>query len=98
MRMPMLLLQRRLASPEELESAEKDGFIEIVDPGMRQLDLAPYLREAVLLELPLRIPSEMSGGVCPHCGQESATTGDEQDAKSDSRWDALKNIEFSPEN
>ncbi len=91
-----LLLLRRQASPEELESAEEDGFIEIVDPGTRQIDLAPYLREAVVLELPMRIPSQESDDLCPHCGKEAARTGAEEDAKSDSRWDALKNIEFSP--
>jgi uncharacterized protein len=91
-----LLLQRRRASTDELESAEEDGFIEIVDPGTRQIDLAQYIREAIVLELPMRIPSEVNDGVCPHCGKESAKTGGKKDAKSDSRWDVLKNLEFSP--
>ena len=35
-----LLLQRRQATPEELASAEADGFIEIVDPGTREVRFA----------------------------------------------------------
>ena len=51
-----LLLQRRQASEEEIASAEEDGFIEIVDPGTRRVDLADYVREAIVLEMPMQFP------------------------------------------
>ncbi len=93
-----LLLHRRQASSEELESAEEDGYIEIVDPGTRRVDLADYVREAIVLEMPMRIPSEASDGQCPHCGRGEALDGRDSQEKIDPRWDALKNIEFSQNN
>lgn len=91
-----LLLQRRQAAPEELASAERDGFIEIVDPGTREVNLSAYFREAVILDLPMRIPTPDAAGRCPHCGAEEAdepTTAEEKEA--DPRWAALAQIEFS---
>lgn len=90
-----LLLQRRQASEEELASAEEDGFIEIVDPGTRRVDLADYVREAIVLEMPMRIPSDASTGECPHCGKGEELVEGEAQEHTDPRWDALKNIEFS---
>jgi uncharacterized metal-binding protein YceD (DUF177 family) len=90
-----LLLQRRQASEEELASAEEDGFIEIVDPGTRRVDLADYVREAIVLEMPLRIPSQASAGECPHCGQGEGLVERDAQEQTDPRWDALKKIEFS---
>ena len=91
-----LLVQRRQASPEELESAEEDGYIEIVDPGTRQLDLREYIREAVILDLPVRIPTPDTEGRCPQCGEDLAgevASGEEKAV--DPRWAALGKIEFS---
>lgn len=93
-----LLLQRRNASEEELESAEEDGYMEIVDPGTRWVDLADYVREAIVLELPIRIPSEASQGRCPHCGMGESLGDGNREEKVDPRWDALRNIEFSQNN
>ena len=91
-----LLLQRRQATPEELASAEKDGFIEIVDPGTRELDLCAYIREAVILDLPMRIPTPEADGRCPHCGVDGADEpATEQEREVDPRWAALAQIEFS---
>ena len=91
-----LLLQRRLATPEELASAEADGFIEIVDPGTREFDLCAYIREAVILDLPMRIPTLDADGRCPHCGvEESAEPTAEQERAVDPRWAALAQIDFS---
>jgi uncharacterized metal-binding protein YceD (DUF177 family) len=90
-----LLLQRRQASEEEIVSAEKDGFIEIVDPGTRRVDLADYVREAIVLEMPMRIPSRASGGECPHCGKGEGLVERKAQEQTDQRWDALKKIEFS---
>ena len=91
-----LLLQRRQATPEELASAEKDGFIEIVDPGTREFDLRAYIREAVILDLPMRIPTLDADGRCPHCGVDGADEPTaEQEREADPRWAALAQIDFS---
>lgn len=91
-----LLLQRRRATPEELASAEADGYIEIVDPGTREIDLCAYLREAVILDLPMRIPTPDDDGRCPSCGVDGA---DEPTAVAasgaDPRWAVLAQIDFS---
>ena len=91
-----LLLQRRQATPEELASAEKDGFIEIVDPGTREFDLCAYIREAVILDLPMRIPTPEADGRCPQCGVDGAAEPTaEQEREADPRWAALAQIDFS---
>ncbi len=91
-----LLLQRRQATHAELASAERDGFIEIVDPGTREVDLCAYIREAVILDLPMRIPTPDAAGRCPHCGvEEAAELTAEQERAADPRWAALAQIEFS---
>ena len=91
-----LLLQRRRATPEELASAAEDGFIEIVDPGTREVDLRAYIREAVILDLPMRIPTPDASGRCPHCGvEEAAERAAEEEKATDPRWAALAQIEFS---
>ena len=91
-----LLLQRRQATPEELASAEADGFIEIVDPGTREFDLCAHIREAVILDLPMRIPTPDADGRCPHCGVDRAAEPTaEQEREVDPRWAVLAQIEFS---
>ena len=91
----LFLLQRRKASYEELVSAQDDAGIEIVDLGTRKINLTVYMRETVILELPLRIPSEKTGGVCPHCGDGSSLRGNNVRDQSDPRWEKLKNIRFA---
>ncbi|MCE2447924.1 MAG: DUF177 domain-containing protein [Candidatus Latescibacteria bacterium] len=91
-----LLVQRRQATPEELESAEKDGFIEIVDPGTREFDLRAYIREALILDLPMRIPTLDADDRCPYCGVDGAAEPTaEQEREADPRWAALAQIDFS---
>lgn len=93
-----LLLQRRQATPEELASAEADGYIEIVDPGTCEVDLGPYLREAVILDLPMRIPTPGADadGRCPHCGEDGTAEPMAKAASgTDPRWAALAQIDFS---
>ena len=91
-----LLLQRRQATPEELASAEADGYIEIVDPGTREVDLCAYLREAVILDLPMRIPTPGADGRCPYCGVDGADEPTaEAEREADPRWAVLAQIDFS---
>jgi uncharacterized protein len=90
-----LILQRRTASPEELESAEEDGYIEIVDPGTRQIDLCDYIREAIILDLPMRIPTPDATGHCPQCGDDLAEAPNKNEQKeTDPRWAALGQIQL----
>ncbi len=89
------LLQRRQASQEELISAQDDGGIEIVDSGTRAIDLAKYMRETILLELPMRIPSEKVDGFCPHCGDGSSLDNFKGQDQSDPRWEKLKKFRFT---
>ena len=89
-----LSVQRRQASPEELASAEDDGFIEIVDPGTRKIDLRDYIREALILDLPMRIPTP--DGHCPQCGDDLEAALDKgKEKEADPRWAALGKIEFT---
>lgn len=91
-----ILVQRRQASLEELASAEEDGYIEIVDPGTRQLDLSDYIREAVILDLPMRLPTPDARGHCPQCGDDLTVALDKgKEQETDPRWAALGQIEFS---
>jgi uncharacterized metal-binding protein YceD (DUF177 family) len=88
------LLQRRQASQEELMSAEDDGGIEIVGLGTRAIDLVTYMRESLLLELPIRIPSEKVDGFCLHCGDGSTLNNYKGQDQSDPRWEKLKKVKF----
>jgi len=92
-----LLLQRRHVSEDEREAVAEDEEIEIVDPGARNLDLKDRIRDAVILELPVRIYcSADCNGLCPQCGNDlnqSACSCAEKEI--DPRWEGLKNVQFS---
>lgn len=92
-----LLLQRRHASEDELEAVAEDEEIEIVDPGKRGMDLGDRIRDAVILELPVRIYCTTDcKGLCPQCGQDlnqEACSCAEKEV--DPRWEGLKKIQFS---
>ena len=88
------LLQRRQASQEELVSAEDDGGIELVGVGTRAIELNRYIRESLLLELPIRIPSEKADGFCLHCGDGSSLSNHKGQDQSDPRWEKLKKVKF----
>lgn len=92
-----LLLQRRHASADELEAVAEDEEIEIVDPGKRGMDLGDRIRDAVILELPVRIYCKTDcKGLCPQCGQnlnQDACSCAEKEI--DPRWEGLKKVQFS---
>ncbi len=90
------LFQRRQASQEELDAVE-DEDIEIFDPGASGVDLKEYLREELILELPLRLYCQPDcKGLCAQCGadlnSDVCSCGQQE---SDPRWAALKDIKFS---
>ena len=89
-----LLLQRRQVSDEERAALEEDDEIELVDLGTKEIDLQPFWREAVILELPMRIYCrDECKGLCPQCGinlnESTCSCVDEQ---VDPRWAALAQL------
>ena len=92
-----LLLQRQQLSGEEREALSDDGDVEIVDPGAKQVDLKERLREAVVLDLPLRVYcSADCKGLCPQCGHHLNSGACAcQAGQPDARWAALRNLKLS---
>ena len=64
-----------------------------------QIDLAPIVREYVLLDLPeAPLCREDCAGICPQCGADRNTTACEcVAAPSDDRWSALEGLRLDPE-
>lgn len=92
-----LLLQRQQASAEGREAASEDEDVEILAPGAKQADLKERLREAVLLELPMRVYCRADcQGLCPQCGhnRNRGSCGCAP-PKADPRWEALNKLKFS---
>jgi len=92
-----LLFQRKQASDEELEAVAEDEEVEILDPGAQDLDLVDRLRNAVLIELPVRAYcKEDCKGLCPRCGHDlnKGPCSCSEEAM-DPRWEALRQIKFS---
>jgi uncharacterized protein len=92
-----ILVQRKEASPEELAAMEEDEDVVILDPGTRKIDLREYLRQVLLLEIPLRVYCQSEcKGLCSQCGQVlnnklCVCTN----KKTDERWAALGDLKFS---
>ena len=72
----------------QIEPLDPDAYL--IEDG--QLDLAPLVRETVLLELESeRVCREACAGLCPVCGVDRNTTECSCDtAVSDERWAALE--------
>jgi uncharacterized protein len=92
-----LLLQRQRLGDDEREAAAEDEDVELLDPGAKQVDLKDRLREAVLLEMPLRVHCrEDCKGLCAQCGHNlnagpcACAVGQE-----DPRWAALRDLKLS---
>lgn len=88
------LLQRRQARDEEVEALATETDVDFVDPGAKVVDLADRLRDAVALELPLRVYCRPDcKGLCPRCGQDlNAGTCDCAAHQIDPRWEALTRL------
>jgi uncharacterized protein len=72
----------------QIEPLDPDAYL--IEDG--QLDLAPLVREVVLLELDTeRLCREDCAGLCPVCGVDRNTTDCSCDTSvSDERWAALE--------
>ena len=92
-----LLLQRKEAGEDELEAGEEEDDIEIVHPGSKEFDLKDYLREAVVLELPMRIYANdgCEGEDALSCLDGNPVPQGQREAGGDPRWDALAGLKFS---
>ena len=92
-----LLLQRHQLSGDEREAASEDEDVELLAPGAKQVDLKERLREAVLLELPIRMYCrEDCKGLCVQCGHNLNTGACACAAgQPDSRWSALRDLNLS---
>ncbi len=91
-----LVLQRRPAAAEELAAASAEDGIELVAPGTQEFDLSEIVRQALVLELPVRLYCRADcRGLCPRCGQNlnEGSCGC-ADRGADGRWDALGRIQF----
>lgn len=92
-----LLLQRHQLSGDEREAADEDENVELLAPGAKQVDLKERLREAVVLELPMRMYCrEDCKGLCAQCGH-NLNTGPCACAanQADGRWSALRDLKLS---
>jgi DUF177 domain-containing protein len=87
---PVDLVIHRVTSPQT-SGLDQESYIEI-PLGTSEFDLAPYVREGILLAVP-DAPHcrEECLGLCSKCGaNKNETTCTCRDTEPDSRWDALK--------
>lgn len=76
------------------EGIDEDDFILLTQTGEYSYDIFPRLKEAVLLELPIKyLCREDCAGICSGCGADlnsgSCSCGREE---GDPRWKALRNV------
>jgi uncharacterized protein len=92
-----LLLQRQQATDDELEAAKEDDEVEFLSPGAREFDVTDTVRQALILELPVRVYCrDDCRGLCPCCGQDlnQGECGCANGA-GDPRWKALAGIKLT---
>lgn len=80
------------ADGEALEGVER------LPAGATELDLTEHLREAALLEIPIKnVCRETCRGLCPRCGaNRNEEVCDCDPPAGDSRWDVLRELGSSP--
>lgn len=85
--------------PARLEEGEEpDEGYELVD-GATALDLTALVRDALLVDLPVRVLCRPDcAGICPVCGAERADggCGHEEAPEADPRWAALAGLALPP--
>ena len=89
-----VLIQRREAGADLLEAAAEEDDVEIVDPGAKAVDLTGRVRDAVALELPMRVYCrEDCKGLCSSCGRDlnESECGCSLE-RTDPRWEALAGL------
>lgn len=78
--------------PDEMSEAEDDPEMRTLDPTSNELDLAPALREEILLAVPrFVLCRDDCQGLCPRCGiDRNHNSCDCSLEEPDPRWDALR--------
>lgn len=81
----------------EKHPVDKDEVPEneiLLTPGTKEIDISQPIREALILEIPLKpICADSCLGLCALCGNnKNIKPCDCRDEKTESRWDGLKNI------
>jgi uncharacterized protein len=92
-----VLFQRKEATADELEAVAEEDEVEIISPGTRELDLHELVREALVLELPVRVYCRPDcRGLCSQCGKDlNQGPCACQQEHADPRWQALKDVHFN---
>lgn len=83
----------QLLDVKESQHSDDDDFV-ILPKTSGDYDISDRIREAILLELPLKpLCSEDCRGLCPMCGVNlNETDCDCTPDKTDERWDSLKQL------
>jgi uncharacterized protein len=83
-----------LFEPDLDEDAENEGIFALEDEEEGELDLAPKIREELLLEVPAYpLCSEECQGLCPVCGTDQNEGSCECDTSEvDPRWGPLQDL------
>lgn len=81
-----------LFGPVDEANPENDGDVRPIDPGAVLLDLAPAIREELVLSIPAyAVCSQACKGLCPRCGVDlNVETCQCVTGEADPRWDALR--------
>ena len=79
---------------DEVAAVAEEDEAEIVDPGVKEVDLVERLHDALVLEMPLRIYCKPDClGLCPRCGEDrnrvACSCADQVD---DPRWEVLAQL------
>lgn len=79
---------------------DEDDDTYLIEQDMAHLDLGPLLRDAVVMEVPVRtLCREDCAGLCPMCGanRNDHDCGHRPDAGEDPRWAKLKQLQLPPD-
>ena len=81
--------EKKSLDPDEIPENEI-----VVSPGTSEVDITYAIREAILLEIPMKpLCSDGCLGLCPQCGSNrNERTCECKTDTIDSRWDGLKNL------
>jgi uncharacterized protein len=90
---PKIQFVVQLLDIKEPQPSEDDDFV-ILPKTTGEIDISQRVREAILLELPLKpLCSDNCRGLCPMCGTNlNEAECDCTPDKSDERWDSLKQL------
>jgi len=90
---PVVQFVVQLLDSSEPQLADDDDFV-ILPKTTGEFDISDRIREAIVLELPLKpLCSDSCRGLCPMCGVNlNETQCDCTPDKTDERWDVLKQL------